>query len=338
MKSNVLAFATAAALLLSPALVGTSRAEVSEVRMATQFGIGAMPMIIMQRQKLLEAQAVKQGLPEPKVTWRQFPGGNPINEGILSGSLDIGSAGATVFITLWANAKGTPVAVRGFGAVSALPLYLNTRDPKVKSIKDLDASDKVAVTTLKVSVHAILLSMAAEKTWGPENSTRLDKLVVQLPHGDAAAAMISSAGEINNHFTAPPFQEIELKHPHIRRILTAEEILGGPATYMIAYATEKFAQANPKTSQAFVDALQEAQAFITKNPEAAAKIYLDFSKDTITVDEAVAIIKEKDAFFDLTPRNVATFAKFMAKQGITKVAPTSWQEMFFPDAQKLGGS
>lgn len=40
----------------------------------------------------------------------------------------------------------------------------------------------------------------------------------------------------------------------------------------------------------------------------------------------------------MVPSNVMTFATFMAKQGIVKVAPKSWQDMFFPEVHKLGGS
>src|SRR5262245_49683173 len=98
----------AAALAFVLAHAGTARAEVSELRMATQFGIGAMAMIIMQKNQVLERQLAAAGLGGTKVTWRQFPGGNPMNEGLLSGSLDIVSGGTTVFITLWSKAKGSP--------------------------------------------------------------------------------------------------------------------------------------------------------------------------------------------------------------------------------------
>ena len=261
-----------------------------------------------------------------------------MNDGLLSGRLDIVSGGTTVFITLWGKTNGTPSAVRSIGAISALPLYLLTRDPKVKKIEDLGPGDKIAVTTLKVSVHAILLQMAAEKIWGPGNAGRLDPLVTQIPHGDAASAMISNAGEINNHFSAPPFQELEMRAPNVRRISSQTEILGAPASYMVAYATERFRKENPKTFQAFVDALKEAHELIKKDPAACAKIYLDHSKDKITVDEAVALIKSPDAAFEMTPQNVLTFAKFMAQRGIIKTAPNFWKDMFFPEVQSLPGS
>src|SRR5215471_18893120 len=119
---------------------GPERAEVSELRMATQFGIGAMAMIIMQKRVVLERRLAAAGLGDTKVTWRQFPGGNPMNEGLLSDTLDIVSGGTTVFITLWAKARATPQAVRSIGAISALPLWFMTRDPRVKTLEDL--SDK----------------------------------------------------------------------------------------------------------------------------------------------------------------------------------------------------
>jgi NitT/TauT family transport system substrate-binding protein len=215
---------------------------------------------------------------------------------------------------------------------------LLTRDPDVKKIEDLGDKDRVAVTTLKVSVHAILLQMAAEKIWGVGNGGRLDRLVVQIPHGDAAAAMISGAGEINNHFSAPPFQDIEMRQAGVRRISSAQDILGAPATYMVAYSTERFRRDNPKTYQAFVGALKEAQELVRQNPAEAAKIYLDHSKDNVSLDETIAILKDKGSSFDMAPSNVLTFAKFMAKQGIIKVAPATWQDMFFPEVQSLSGS
>jgi len=314
------------------------RAEVTELRMATQFGIGAMAMIIMQKNQVLERQLAAAGLPATKVTWRQFPGGNPMNEGLLSGSLDIVSGGTTVFITLWAKAKGTPQAVRSVGAISALPLWFMTRNPNVNKLEDLGDKDKIALTTVKVSVHAILLQMAAEKIWGPAQSGRFDALTVGIPHGDAVAALLSNVHEINNHFSAPPFQYVEARAPGVRRITTAQDILGSPSSYMVAYATEKFRNDNPKTFAAYVAALDEVIAYINNDPKAAARDYLDASKEPVTLDETVAMITDPGAKFTTAPTNVMTFADFMFKQGLIKARPASWKEMVFPELYALPGS
>jgi sulfonate transport system substrate-binding protein len=338
MKASLTGVALAAAVLLSPLSTAASRAEVTELHMATQYGIGTLAMVLVAEKHLLEKHLAQAGLQSTKVTWAQFPAGNPMNDGLLSGRLDIVSGGTTVFITLWGKTVGTPSAVRGIGAVSSLPLYLLTRDPNVKKIEDLGPSDKIAVTTLKVSVHAILLQMAAEKIWGPGNAGRLDPLTIQIPHGDAATAMISGAGEINNHFSASPFQELEMRAPHVRRISSQDEILGAPASYMVAYTTERFRNDNPKTYQAFVDALREAHDLIKKDPADCAKIYLDHSKDKISLDDTIALIKNPASSFEMTPRNVLVFAKFMAQRGIIKSAPNSWQNMFFAEVHGLPGS
>src|SRR5262245_46100823 len=122
MHKSIMAAVLAALVVAQP--MTTARAEVTELRMATQFGIGAMAMILMQKNQVLERHLRAAGLADTKVSWRQFPGGNPMNEGLLSGSLDIVSGGTTVFITLWAKAKSSPQAVRSIGGLSALPLLL----------------------------------------------------------------------------------------------------------------------------------------------------------------------------------------------------------------------
>jgi NitT/TauT family transport system substrate-binding protein len=255
--------AAAVALVAQASVV---RAEVAELRMATQFGIGAMPMILMQRNQLLERQLAAAGLQNVKVSWRQFPGGAPMNDGLLSGSLDIVSGGTTVFLALWAKARGTPSAVRSAGH-SPRCRCGSDQDPDVKRLEDLTEKDKIAVTTVKVSVHAMLLQMAAEKIWGSANSGRFDRLTVTMPHANAAAAMMSGGTEINNHFTAPPYQNMAIKAPGVRRITTAEEILGARSSYMVAYATEKFRADNPRTYGAFVAALRQSQDIISKDPK-----------------------------------------------------------------------
>jgi len=50
------------------------------------------------------------------------------------------------------------------------------------------------------------------------------------------------------------------------------------------------------------------------------------------------MITDPGAKFTVAPQNVATFANFMAKQGLTKVKPENWKDMFFPEVHGLPGS
>ena len=83
-----------AAVGLLGAGLGAAHAEVDTVRIAKQFGLGYLPLTMMEEQKLFEQQARKQGL-DIKVEWLRLSAGAPMNDAILSGSLDFASGGAT---------------------------------------------------------------------------------------------------------------------------------------------------------------------------------------------------------------------------------------------------
>ena len=105
--------------------------------------------------------------------------------------------------------------VKAASGFNFLPLQLNTRNPNIKSIRDLTDKDKIALPAVKVSMQAIILQMAAAQAFGEANYTKLDGLTVSMAHPDAMAALLSGAGEINNHFTSPPFMQKELEKPGI---------------------------------------------------------------------------------------------------------------------------
>jgi NitT/TauT family transport system substrate-binding protein len=325
------------AALLAAQPQGGARAETSQLRVATQFGIGALPMLLVQHNHLLERELAAAGLPGTTVEWTQFAGGTPMNDGLISGSLDIVSGGTTVFVALWAKARGNQ-AVKAIGAISALPLWLLSRNPDVRRIEDLTDKDRIAVTTVKVAVHAILLQIAADKIWGPASADRLDPLTVSLAHSDAAALMTSGGTEVTTHFSAPPFQYKEIKAPAVHRIATAQEILGGRCSYMVAYTTERFRTDNPRTYQAFVAALRDAMDDIRRDPRRAAADYLDQSKEKLTVDEVAAMIADPGTNFSLAPESVMQLTAFMFKQGLIKTKPDSWKDMFFPEVHDQPGS
>jgi NitT/TauT family transport system substrate-binding protein len=47
-------------------ICGAANAEVSEVRITKQFGVGFLPLMVMEDQKLVEKQSKAAGLPEVK--------------------------------------------------------------------------------------------------------------------------------------------------------------------------------------------------------------------------------------------------------------------------------
>jgi NitT/TauT family transport system substrate-binding protein len=322
----------AAIALLAPSL----HAELAEIKVAQQFGISYLPLMLMEEQKLIEKHAKAAGV-DVKVGWARFAGGNVMNDALLSNSLQFASGGVGPLVTLWARTKGN-LDVKAVSAINSMPLYLNTRNPNVKTIKDFTEKDKIALPAVKVSIQAVTLQMAAEKAFGEGQQNKLDALTVSLSHPDAQVALLSGASEITAHFSSPPFQYQQLEKPGIRTVLSSYDVLGGPATFNVVWTTSKFRSENPKLYDAFVKALDEATAIINKDKKAAAEAYLRISKDKDTVADILAMLNDPAIVYTTTPQNVMKYVDFMNKIGSIKVKPDSWKDLFFPNVHGAAGS
>lgn len=315
----------------------TATAEVSEISVAQQYGVSFLPLMVMERDKLVEKYAKAEGLGEIKVNWVSVAGPSVMNDGVISGAIQFIAVGAPSLITLWDKTKAN-VQVKGMSAMTTYPLYLNVRNPDVKSIKDFTDKDKIAVPSIKVSTQAIMLQMAAAKLYGDANYAQLDAYTVGLSHPDAMLALTNNVGGVDAHFATSPFHEQEIKIPGVRTLTTNYEILGGPATALVIAASTRFREANPKMYKAFYGALNEAINSINRDKRAAAKVYLEQAKDTKnSVDDIYAMINAADYAYTLTPQKVGQTADFMYKIGTIKTKPASWKDLFFPEVQDLPG-
>jgi NitT/TauT family transport system substrate-binding protein len=328
--------ATLAVLTAGLALTGTAHAE-GKIRIAEQFGVVYLLLNVARDQQLIEKHGKQQGV-DVNVEWTQLSGGSAVNDALLSGSIDIAGAGVGPLLTLWDRTHGRQ-NVKGVASLGNFPYYLVSNNPKVKSIADFSDKDRIALPAVTVSVQSRVLQLAAAKQWGDKEFNRLDKWTVAVPHPDAAAAIIAGGTEITGHFGNPPFQEQELAgNPNARIVLSSYDVLGGPSSATVLYATEKFRNENPKTYRAFVDALAEAAAFATKNPEAAADLYIRVNKARIDRALLVKILKNPQVQFKITPQNTFALAEFMHRVGAIKNRPASWQDYFFQDPATAQGS
>jgi len=325
-----------ALVLATTILLPAAHAELAEINVAQQYGIGYLSLMVMEEQKLIEKHAKAAGV-EVKVNWAKFAGGNVMNDALLSGSLQFASGGVGPLITIWARTKGN-LDVKAVAALDSMPLYLNTRNPSVKTIKDFTEKDKIALPAVKVSVQAVTLQMAAEKAFGEGQHGKLDALTVSMSHPDAQTALLSGQSEVTAHFGSPPFQYQQLKRPGIHQVLSSTDVLGGPTTFNVVWTTSKFRNENPKLYAAFVSALEEATAYINKDKTAAAEAYLRISKDKDSVADILAMLNDPAIVFTMAPQNIMAYANFMAKIGMIKAKPESWKDMFFPNVHGLAGS
>ncbi|MFZ2092034.1 MAG: ABC transporter substrate-binding protein, partial [Pseudolabrys sp.] len=66
--------ALACALALSAAFAGTGKAEVNELTVAQQYGVSFLPLMMMEKNKLIEKHAAASGLSGLKVSWAKVAG------------------------------------------------------------------------------------------------------------------------------------------------------------------------------------------------------------------------------------------------------------------------
>jgi len=307
------------------------------IRIAEQYGIVYLLLNVARDQQLIEKHGKAEGV-DISVEWAKLSGGSAVNDALLSGAVDIAGAGVGPLLTIWDRTHGKQ-NVKGVASLGNFPYYLVTNNPNVKTIADFTDKDRIAVPAVGVSVQSRVLQLASAKLWGDAQYNKLDKISVALPHPDAAAAIIAGGTEITGHFGNPPFQEQELaENPKARIVLNSYDVLGGPSSSTVLFATEKFRRDNPKTYKAFQEALKEAASFAAANPEKAADIYLRVTGAKQDRDFLIKVIKNPDVQFKLQPQNTFALAQFMHKVGAIKNAPASWRDYFFDDPVTAQGS
>lgn len=340
MKKMCLPLAWVASVLCSVMLTaGPVRAdETKEVTFAYQHGLTYLPFIVMDEQNLVEKHAKSLGV-TTEAKFVVMGGPAPINDALVTERANFGAVGVPSLVQLWSKTKGG-LEIKAVGSMTSMPMFLNTINPNVKSLKDITDKDKIAVPSVKVSVQAVTLQMAAAKEFGKENYAQLDKFTVSMPHPDATAAMLSGSGGLTCHLTAPPFQYQQLRDPKIKKVLSSYDVLGGKSTFVLAVSSEKFKKENPKTFEATVKAFNEAQGWINANNDAAAELYLKVTKSKEKKEEILAQFKDPEIEFTIVPQNIQKYMDFMHEVDPKNIKNKAkdWKEMCFPNLHEAKGS
>jgi NitT/TauT family transport system substrate-binding protein len=159
-----------------------------------------------------------------------------------------------------------------------------------------------------------------------------------MPYPEAVQAMLAGGTGIDSNFASPPFAYMELADPKIHTVANSTQILGGPATLIMAYTTERFHAANPKAYGVFLAALKEAEAFINADKKRAAEIYVKTSKVKVSLDLVMKVLDDPNNLFTVTPQGIMIYVNFMHRIGLIQHQPKDWQDLFFPEIHDLQGS
>jgi NitT/TauT family transport system substrate-binding protein len=329
----IIRYATMGAVLAASAFGGSANAETGTVRVATQFGLAYLPLVVMEHDHLWEKQAKTLGL-DITAEYIRLGGGGALNDALISDSVDMVAGGPAPMLILWERTQ-TSFKVKGVTALNASPIDVLTNKPNIKSLADFTADDRIAVPSIRSSMQALALMAAAEKTFGPGQANRLDNLTVAMQHPDAVGALIAPNSQISAYVSSSPYQEIALKKPGISKIADSFEAFGRPCTFSVVYAKEAFVRSNPKVMEAFYAALKEALVSIAADHSASVDKYLAVTHEKTDRALLEEILARPDFTFGIEPAGTLQLAQLMKRAGLLKQNPNSWQD-FFVEALHAG--
>ncbi|MBV0893480.1 ABC transporter substrate-binding protein [Paracoccus sp. Z118] len=327
--------AITAAITLAGATI--AQAEMAEITIARQPSLGHLPLMIMEDRGLLQARAAELGIEGLKVNFATLAGGAAMNDALLSNSVQFAAGGVPPLLILRERTDGTSAEVKGVSSMNSMPLLLNSNKEEIQSITDFSSADKIALPAVKVSIQAILLQMAAEKEFGEGERDRLDAFTITMSHPDGMAALMAGH-EVTGHFTASPIQDLELQNEGVHTVLNSYDVLGGPATFNVIWASSRFKDENPLIYRAFVESLEDAIGVINSDTDAAVDTYVRLSGDASTPELVRQIITDPQVTYTTTPNNIGKYLDFMTHIGTLKLEGATWQDVFFENVHDKDGS
>ncbi len=319
---------------------GPAMAEANEVRFAQQFGLLYLPMHVVVDKKYVQACAAEKGMKDVKVSMHRFSGGAAVNQALLSRNVDFAAGGVGPLLKIWDKTKGR-LNVKAMTNLAAMPLKLNTNDDRVKKLEDyVGLTDhKIATPSVKVSIQAVVLQMAAKKKWGAKDAFKLDPMTVSMKHPTAVAALLAGGQAVKSHFATLPTSFQELTSGKVHNVLTSYDVLGGRHTTVAMYNTEKWKKDNPKLYECVYQSYRKSIKWINDNKKEAAALFHRFTKSKLKLEDVEKMVGDpKEMLYSLQPERTMKFAEFMHSIKAIKNMPASWKDYYWENNHDQDGS
>lgn len=302
-KSKLLMIVLCVALLaLGLASCGSSNSgggETKKITIAYQGGIGYAPVHVMEVEQLIE----KNYDGDIEVEYTMLDSGAAINEGIIGGTISIGCMGVAPAI----SGVSADVPYKVISNLCSQSHGLMSNDPSIKTLKDIEREDKIALVNTG-SIQHILLAMAADETLGDAHA--LDNNIQAMAHAEGMAALES--GTVALHLTSSPFIYQERENDAYNELTEISQVWPSGNSFLVAMASEEIAE-DEELYNTIKAAFEEAIELINSDMDKVAEIeadYLDLDIDTVK-----SYLQEEDCQFFSQLRGAEKMAEFMFKAG-----------------------
>ena len=301
-------------LLASPALLPMSAAaeEPVKITIAYQYGIAYLPLVVMKDQRLIEKYA-----PDVEVNWQVLNSGPAINEGMITGSIDVGAMGIAPAII--GVIRGIPYKI--FSALSSQPQAIMTNNPNLRTLQDITPETRIAVVNISGIQH-IFLAMMAKNELGDAHA--MDNNIVAMSHPDGMAALL--AGSVDCQVATAPYLFME-REAGMYTCSSIDTVWPVGNTFIVGVASASLKEKHPEVYDALIKAMADANDYLTHQKEAAASALCD----GLDVDDATLLrwISDPACGYDCQTRGLMQMATFMAENGFVDRTPADYAELVY---------
>lgn len=267
---------------------------------ADQYGLAYAPLQVMQAKNFIQEID-----PDLSIEWAKAGNTTAIREMMLAGKVDIGFMGIPPFLI--ARDKGMDWGI--FTGLSQAPVGLVSSNSEIKSLEDIQGTDRIALPQ-PGSIQHILLAIAAEREFG--DAARFDQQLVTMKHPDGMSAMLAGQ-ELQLHFTSPPFIFMELEEASTHLVLSGQEAMGGPFTFIIGAVPKRVRDEKAESLVVLKEALQKAMVFMQEEPEETITILAESYQ--LEPQVLKAYLENPELNYTDEIEGLETFIDFMDRNG-----------------------
>ena len=300
---------------------GRKAAAPDKVVIAYQPGMGYAPLIIIKSQRTLERR-----YPGTTFEWRVLPSGTAITNGIIANQIQVGAMGTGPFLVGWS--RGTNWKL--IAPLNEADLWLMAKDPNIRTIADLKG--KRIATPTNTSIQAVVLRKMAQVKLG--DSKALDSTLLAMDHPDGMQALL--AGQIDAHFTSPPFQfQEKVRGAHV---VGRSYNYFGAHTFLVNVMTQDFYDDHRDFAGQFYKDIVAMQKLIRTNPLKVATLLSRDAGGNPTPRQFKQWIGNPALTWTTRPRGLIRYASFMSRTDQLTKMPRSWRDLVFPPVYPTNGS
>ena len=291
------------------------------LNIAYQYGLAYAPLIVMQKQELIEKYYEEATGKRVTVNWHQMNAGADINTGIASGSIDVGFMGVAPALT----GISKKVNYKIFTNLSGQEHGMMTNKEDIKTLQDLvESNEQIALVNIGSIQHIILARALVANGF---DAHALDSQLVAMKHPDGMTSLMS--GNIACHLTTNPYIYKERETGNFHEISEISDTWTNENSFIVGVASTSLHDNKAELYDALCKAVEEAVTFINEDTKAAAKLTYELNGNT----EADELKYMELGNYSVETKGIFELAKFMAENQYIEKAPESYEELVYDNVK-----